>query len=106
MRGGFGKIYIYICHKFGFNLFADIVLKIELPERSNPEMWLMLAQYHHTSVTFVTLQSERGRVPSAQASVALHGLSCTHREYLGMGWKFNIGGLEGWRVRGLEIQKC
>ena len=76
---------IYICHKSAFNLFEDIVLKIELPERSCvKDVAHMPAQYRHTSVTFCHIchslvsQSERGRVPSAQANVTLHGLSCTH----------------------------
>ena len=33
MIGGFGEI--YICHKSAFDLFEDIVLKIELLERSD-----------------------------------------------------------------------
>ena len=48
---------------------------------------------HAASVTFCHIcHGQRGRVPSAQASVTLHGLSLyTHREYPDMAWKFNIG---------------
>ena len=48
-QGDLGKS-IYICHKSAFNLFEDIVLKIELPERSDVcarDVAHMLVQYHH-----------------------------------------------------------
>ena len=42
---------VYICHKSAFNLFEDIVLKIELAERSDACVRDVPAQYHHNYVT-------------------------------------------------------
>ena len=87
MKGGFGDIYV-------INLpliFEAIVLKIELPERSEG-MWLtcqriiviFLSHFCHICHRLVS----QGRVPSAQVNVTLHG-----REYPGMAWKIDIRGV-------------
>ena len=88
---------IYICYKSAFNLFEDIVLKIELPERSDAcvrDVAHMLVQYHHTSVMFVTiscLQLEHGCAECPGKCHAAWSVLYTHHEYSGTAWKFNIG---------------
>ena len=93
--------YIYICHKSAFNLFEDIVLKIELPERSDAsvrDVAHMPAHYRHTHVTFYHichgLVSHSGAWMGAERPGECHAarfVLYTHREFPGMAWKFNIG---------------
>ena len=92
---------MYICHKSAFNLFEDIVLKIELPERSDAsvrDVAHMPAQYHHIYVTFCHichgLVSHSGAWMGAECPGKCHtarSVLYTHHEFPGMAWKFNIG---------------
>ena len=92
---------IYICYKSAFNLFEDIVLRIELPERSDAcvrDVAHMLVQYHHTSVTFCHichgLMSHSGVWMGAKCPGKCRmawSVLYTHCEYPGMARKFNIG---------------
>ena len=102
MTGECEEIYIYICHNSAFNLFEDIFLKIELPERSDAcvrDVAHMPVQYHHTSVTFCHIchrlvsTIEHGCAKRPGKCHAERSVLYTHCEYPSMAWKFNIGGV-------------
>ena len=87
-----------ICHKPAFNLFEDIVLKIELPERSDACVWLTCRRSIVTLVTLSSLllllspfQSERTDAERPGKCHAARSVLYTHREYPGKAWKFDIG---------------
>ena len=85
---------MYICHESAFNLFEDIVLKIELPERSDAsvgDVAHMPVQYRHIYVTFChiyhRLVSHSGAWMGAERPGKCHAgrsVLYTHREFPSM----------------------